>query len=128
MKAEEDRNSGQWVSTSQDFGGQYLCTGAESAAVLETGTTTNLARFRWSEHRNKILVGKGIDRVATYSACAQLKFGDGRLGEVRCAAEIPAGTACCRGTRTACVLEAEILALFRKAELETLWGPVGFHS
>ena len=58
--------------------------------------------------------------MATYPACVRFKFGDGRLGEVPCAAGIPVGIAGSRGKFTASASAAEIPALLRKGGLEGL--------
>ena len=68
------------------MGGQFLCIGADSVAVLETGTDANVGRSRRLGHRNEISGNKEIWRVTTYPACVRFKFGDGHLSEVRYAA------------------------------------------
>ena len=95
-------------------------------AVLDSGAAANLVSIKWSEHRNKISERWGIQRAETFPRRAQFKSGDGRLGEVRCAADIPVGTAGKRGTFAALVPEANILALLREGALEALGGRLDF--
>ena len=64
-------------------------------------------------------------RVSTYPAGARFKFGDGRLGGVRLAADLPLVIAGTKGEFTAFALEADIPALFRKGVLEALRGQLG---
>ena len=55
--------------------------------VFDTGAADNLACFRWLGNRN-LLVGKhGFTRASAAF------FGDGRVGEVRSAADITVGSA-----------------------------------
>ena len=96
------------------MGGQFLCAGADSVAVLDTGATVNLVRPRRLGRRNKLLEHNGRSRVSTYPACPRNKFGGGRTAEARFAAIIPAQIAGCRGKFTALVSEADIPALLRK--------------
>ena len=56
----------------------------------------------------------------TYPACARFKFGDGRLGEVRSAADTPVGIAVGPGKFTVFGLEASVPTLLRKAALVLL--------
>ena len=104
-------------STTLGLGGQFLRTGADSVAVLDTAATANLARFQWLGHHKKFLGREGFPRISTYLACAPFNFGDGRLGEARYAADPPVGIADCRGKFAASVLEADIPALLRKGVL-----------
>ena len=67
----------------------------------------------------------GSPKVLPYSTMARLKFRDGRLGEVKHAADIPVGVAGRKGAFAASVLEADIPALPRKGALESLGGWLG---
>ena len=80
----------------KDEGIQFSFEKADSVVVPESG---NLARFRGLARRNRILERRGFLRVSTYPACARFKFGDGRLGEARHAADVPVGTAVIAGRR-----------------------------
>ena len=75
--------------TAVDVGGANLVSQAESLAALDTGATANLARFSWLANRNSTLVRHGIPRINTYPSTARSRFGDGRLGKARHAADIP---------------------------------------
>ena len=75
----------------------------------------------WERH-NSILNCRGVSRAETYPACAGFKFGDGRLGDVRCAADIPLGIFGARGTFMALAPEAGIPGLLREGALEVLGG------
>ena len=72
----------QAFSTSLDSGFQLVCMRDDSAVVLDTGATANLACFRWLSRRNSLPEQKGFPRVLTYPAQARFKFGDGRSGNV----------------------------------------------
>ena len=61
-------------------------------------------------------------KVTPYPAMARFKFGGGRIGEVKYAADIKVGFAGCRGVSTALVLEADIPALLRTGALGALGG------
>ena len=61
--------------------------------VPDTGATANFVCFRWLEHQNQLLESYGYQRVSTDPPKARFRFGDGRLGEVRLAADIPVGLA-----------------------------------
>ena len=76
-----------------DRGSQFLFVEEASVAVLHTGAAANLACFRRLARRNRILDRKGPLRVSTCPACARIKFGIGRAGEVRRAADVPVGNA-----------------------------------
>ena len=55
----------------------------DSVAVLGSGATANLVRFKWLENRNSHLQKAGIPHVSTFPTLARFKFGDGRVGGVR---------------------------------------------
>ena len=90
-------------------------------AVLETGATANVASFRLLEH----FAVEGCRRVTTYPAPARFKFGDGRLGEVRRATDIPVGIPGSEGKFTGVALDADIPALLRTSALEPFGGAAG---
>ena len=94
--------------------------------VLNPGATANLVCSRWPARHNRILDWRGIPRVTTYPSKARSRFADGRLGEVRHAADIPVAIAGYRGMRTAFVLEADIPALLRKGAMEAIGGQLDF--
>lgn len=91
---------------------------AESAAALNTGVTANLARFKWLRRRAAVLARFGIPIPRPYPTCAICKFENGRMGDVRFAADAPVRIAGCRGTFTAFLAGPDIPALFRTGALE----------
>ena len=70
--------------------------------------------------------GQGIEKAYPYPAEARFKFGDGRIGEARYAADITVGIAGYKGSFTAFVLDAEIPALLCKGALEALYAKLDF--
>ena len=94
-------------------------------AALDTGDTANLVCFRRLEHHHR-LFEDGRQGVSTYPLAARIRFGDGRLGEVRHAADTPLGTAENRGKFSASVLDADFPALSRKGSMEALAGQLDF--
>ena len=83
---------------------------------LDNGAAANVVCLRWLEHHNRVLQRKGFLLVATYPAFARFKFGDGRLGEVRRAADASVGIA----------LEVDIPAVSRQSALEAVGGQLDF--
>ena len=61
---------------------------ADSTAVLDTGAAPKSVCFKWLGRRNEILGRKGVPRAETHPVCGRFKLGDGRLREVRRAADI----------------------------------------
>ena len=90
--------------------------------VLDTGATANFARFSLLAHHNSILEKHGFPRVATYPSNAKFRRGDGRLGEVRHAADIPVRIAGNKGKFTAFALDGDSPALLPKVAMEALGG------
>ena len=68
----------------------------------------------------------GFPKVMPNPTMARFKFGDGRVGEVKHAADIKVGSAGRKGAFTAFVLDADIPALLRKGVLEALGGQLDF--
>ena len=67
----------------------------------------------------------GVPRAETFSACARFKFGDGRLGVVRCAADSLVGIAGSRGKFAGnCVLSRRCYA-WASLALVALCGRLG---
>ena len=144
-KEERSPDREQSFATSLDSGGQFLFEGADCVVVLDTWATANLVGFeratadvrappssiwghsrQWLAHHNRILDRKGLPGVPTYPASARCKFGDGRLGGGRHAADVPVGIADNRGKCAALVLEADIPALPRKGDLGAIGGQWDF--
>ena len=92
--------------------------GADSVVALDTGAAVNLACSWWLERRDSILERWGAPRAETFPESARFKFGDGRLGDVRCAAGCPVGVAGGPGKCTAYLLDAGIPASSRKGASE----------
>ena len=89
-------------------------------AALETGAAAKLVSFSWLAHRNRILERFGIPGVTANPPQARFRFGDGRLGEVRHAADVPVGIAGNKGMFTAFELDGDVPALLRDGDLEAL--------
>ena len=70
---------------------------ATSVGVLDTWAAANLAGFYWLGRRHKISECRGVPRAEARLACVRFKRGAGRFGEVRRAADFPAGIAGYRG-------------------------------
>ena len=115
-------NCEQSFSAPLDLGGQFLRIDAAFVAVLNASAAPNLARFRWVGHHNEYSEREENPRVTAYAACARYKFGDGRLGEVRRAADISAGIAGSRGKFAPSATEKDISALLRRGALGGLGG------
>ena len=64
--------------------------------------------------------------MTPYSSSARFKFGHGRVGQVKHAADIKVGPTGRMGTFTAFVLDADIPGLLRKGTLEALGGQLDF--
>ena len=107
--------SEQSFSTNLDAGRLSLASDSDSAAVPDMGATANLARRRRLEHHNRTLGQKGYRKVSPYPSSARLRFGDGRLSEVRQAADISVGIAGSKANFNALVLDTDIPALLRVA-------------
>ena len=61
--------------------------------ALGSGATANLLCSRRIERQNQLLEKSDYPEVSSYPSTALFRSGDGRLGEVRHAADIPAGLA-----------------------------------
>ena len=85
--------------------------------ALETGAAADLVCHKWIANHNLFLQKLGLPKMLSYSAAARFKFGDGRVGEVKRAADIEVGIPGCKGASAASVLDAEIPALLRKGAL-----------
>ena len=108
------------------MGTHFVCARDDCVVVLDTGATANSVCFRRLRNRNSCLRKIGPPKVASCTTMAELKFGDGRVGAVRRAADIKVGAAARRGTFTAFISEAAISAELRKGpfrHLEANWIP-----
>ena len=97
-----------------------------SAAALGAGATANLVRFSGLARRDSIPEKNGFPIVTTCPSRARFRFGDGRLGEVRRAADSPVWVAGNKGKFTAFVLAADIPSLWRTGGMEALAGQLNF--
>ena len=116
----------QSFSTALEACSQLVCTREESVGILDAGATANLVCFRRLRHHNSMMGQVGLPRVSTYPAPARFKFGDGRMGNVKFAADITVGIAGYKGTFTAFALVSDIPALLRNGALEDLRGRLDF--
>ena len=88
------------------WGGLFATSDEGSAAALVPGATANLVGFCLLEHHNRLLDKTGRQKAPDYASSARL--GDGRLGEVRHTAGIPAGIAGSADSFTPFALDADI--------------------
>ena len=88
--------------------------------ALGAGATANLAGLRFPGRRNRLLEKKGRQKVPTCTSSSRV--GDWRLGELRPAADIPAGIAGNRGAFTAIAQGDDIPELLREGAAEALGG------
>ena len=101
-------------SATPDADCQFVFEETGSAAVLAARATASVLCSRRSGRHNRISAQNEFPQLSTYPGCARFKFGDGRLGEVRCAADNPVGIAGTTGKLTAFATEADIPALLRR--------------
>ena len=85
----------QPLPTTLELGGQFAVTQSDDVVVLGAGAgaTANLVCFEWLGNHNSFLQKTRFPKVTPYSATARLKFGDGRVGAVKHAADINVGIA-----------------------------------
>ena len=69
-----------------------------------------------------------MEKAVPYPSNARFKFGDGRIGEVKHAADIKVGIAGRKGAFTAFVLDADIPASLREGALEALGAQSDFEK
>ena len=81
---------------------------SESAAALDTGAPATLACCKWPHHHTAALERLEAPITGPDPACAELKFGNGRMEEVRFAAENLRGVAGRQGTLNTFLLGADI--------------------
>ena len=98
----------------------------DSAVSLDAGAAANLVRFRWLAHHSRLQGREECRQVSTYPLSARFRFGNGRLGEVRRAADVPVGFAWGQSIFSAFALDSDIRALLRKDVLEAPGGPADF--
>ena len=124
--AQDDRSSvrpdaqgrcAQSIATARNLGNRLLHMGEDSVVVSDIRAAANLERFRGLVNRNLLVEGRGSPRVSTFPGCARFKFGDGRLVDVRYAADISVGLADCNGAFAASALDAGGPTLLRKGAL-----------
>ena len=97
----------------------------DSAVASDAGATADRVRFCWIARHNRISERRWIPRVATYPPHARFRYGGGRLGEVRRAADFPVGIAGNKGMSTAFALETAIPALLRQGAMGLLGVTIG---
>ena len=85
-----------------------LAGGMESVAASGAGATANPARFKWLSRHNAIRQKLGVPTARPSAACARFKFGDSRMGDAQFVADVPAGSAGCRGAIATSLVEADI--------------------
>ena len=112
----------QSFATAVDLGEALLVSQSDSVVALDTGATANLACFSWLAHQNSILEKRGSPRVSTNPSKAKFRSGDGRLGEVRHAADIPVWIAGDKGRYTPFAPGSDIPALLRRGARRRFGG------
>ena len=112
--------------TSLDLCDQFMLAAADSVVVLDAGPTASNLVFRWLGRHRRMLERQCFPPVSTFLAYARFKFGNGRRGEVRRAADIPVGIGGVTGELTAVALEAGIPASLRKGVLGRLGAQLDF--
>ena len=100
LEGETGGNCEQSFVTTADAGEAFMAARGDSVVALDSGATANLVRVSWPAHHNRILERRGVPKETTCSAQARFRFRDGRLGEVRQAANIPGGIAGNKGMFT----------------------------
>ena len=90
---ENGSKCGQSFVATVDAGDASRVHQGDSVAAWNTGATADLVCFRWLARRSRILGRRGNPRATTYPSQARFRFGAARLGEVRHAADNPAGIA-----------------------------------
>ena len=118
----------QSLATTADAGELFLVSPGDIVVVSDTGATANLVCSSCLPRHKRIPDRRGIPRVTTYPSKARFRFGDGRLGEIRRAADTSVGAAGNRGKFTALVLEADIPALLRGGASGALGGQLDFFT
>ena len=109
-----------------EVGSQPICMKEGGAVCPDIGSTANLVRFRRVAHSNSLFAKMGLPRIMTYGALANLKFRDGRMDDVRYAADISADIAGAKDNFAAVALAADLPALLRKGALGALRGKLDF--
>ena len=99
---------------------------AGSVAALDSGATANLVCLKWVGRRKSILECLGVPRAEALPAYASFKLGDGRLGEVHCAAATPSVTVSSCGEFTSFAPESDRPASMRRGALGALGGRSDF--
>ena len=120
---------GSWEQsfrTTLEAGSPLICAQEGSVGILDAGATANLVCVRWLTHHDSFLGKMGLPRGPTNPAKARLKFGGGRMGDARFAADITAGIAVCGSNFTASVLDAYTPAFLSKQAVEALGGQLDF--
>ena len=106
--------------TTVDAGDASLVSQEDCVAALDTGATAYLLHFSLLARLNRILERRGIPRITTYPSHARFRSGDGRLGDVRHAANIPARIAANKETLNAFALKGDIPRYGVRAPLRLL--------
>ena len=114
--------SEQPFSTSMDMGHLFVAPSEDSAVVLDTGATADLVCFRWLDHHDRPLEQHGVRSGPAGPSNARFCFGDGRVGDVRYAADTPARVAGIQGKFSASCRGADIPALSPKGATKAPGG------
>ena len=109
-------------------GGQFSASQSDSVVALGTGATANLVCYKWFANHNLYSGRRELEKAVPHPSSARFKFGDGRIGGVKHAADNRVGIAGCKGACAAFLLDAEIPAWLRKGALEALGAQLDFEK
>ena len=132
QKADSVGGSGAGSKCEQSFvttvhaGDAFMDSQEDRVAWLGDGATANLACFCWLAQHNRILERRGVPRVATFPSKAKFRFRDGRLGEVRHAADIPVWIVGNKRKFTAFARGGDVPALYREGAMEAIGGQLDY--
>ena len=88
----------------------------DSVAVPDTGAAANSACFTLLKRHKSV-----------FERCAKFKFGVGRMGGIRFAADVPAGIAVCPISLPFFLVDADMPALRRKGGVGVIGGKISLH-
>ena len=108
------------------MGNLFLAPREDSVAALDKGATANDVWVRRLDNRNRLLEQHGLLQVSVNQSKARFRFGDGRQGEVRHAADETVVIAGTQGAFTASALNADIPASLCEGAINALGGQFGF--
>ena len=121
-----DVSGGEVYATSAGLGLLSKSPVRDSAVIIDTGASANLAGANRLNNRNAILRALGRPLAKLAPAFASFRIDDGRAGDVRKAAIIPIAIIGYTGQFMTYVADADIPALLGKEAMGTLRGHLNF--